>query len=51
MGTWMKRFAVAGEMSTAFWKQSLAAAALPARRCAAARSRCSFRDLTKSTPH
>ncbi len=42
----MKRFAVTGEISTAFWKQSFAAAALPALRCAAARSRCSLRDLS-----
>ena len=41
----MNRLATAGEMSTAFWKQSCAAAVLPARRCAAARSRCSLRDL------
>lgn len=43
--TSMSRLAVADEMSTAFWKQSLAADVLPARRCAAARSRCSFRAL------
>ncbi len=40
-----KRLAVAGEMSTAFWKHSLAAAVLPEARCARARSRASCRAL------
>lgn len=44
-GTSIKRFAVAGEMSTAFWKHSFAAAVLPEARCALARSSASWRAL------
>jgi hypothetical protein len=43
--TCMRRFAVAGEMSTAFWKQSFAAEELPLLKCTAARSRCSLLAL------
>ena len=43
--TCMRRFAVAGEMSTAFWKQSFAAEELPFCKWAAARSRCSLLAL------